>query len=107
MAVFNQTPGGQAPFAATLPILALGTVGGPGVVNTHEGPGATFLLVGGGAPLLQATIPALALGIIQVANARIKPFRDAYLGGDGCPPVLTYPLTGQRGLQWRSRTNLY
>jgi len=25
MAVFNQTPGGQAPFAATLPILALGT----------------------------------------------------------------------------------
>jgi hypothetical protein len=107
MAVFNQTPGGQAPLAATLPTLALGTVGGAGVVNTYEGPGATFLLVGGGAPLLQATIPALALGIIQVANARIKPFRDAYLGGDNCPPVLTYPLWGQRGLQWRSRTNPY
>jgi hypothetical protein len=107
MAVFNQTPGGQAPLAATLPTLALGTVGGPGVVSTHEGVGATFLLVGGGAPLLQATIPALALGIIQVANARIRTFRDAYLGGDNCPPVPTYPLWGQRGLRWLSRTNSY
>jgi hypothetical protein len=107
MAVFYQTPGGQAPLAATLPTLALGTVGGAGVVNTHEESGATFLLVGGGAPLLQATIPALALGIIQVASARIRTFRDAYLGGDGCPPVLTYPLWGQRGLRWIPRTNTY
>lgn len=104
MAEYTQEPQEQAPMGVSLPLFAPGIITGEATVLPRPTGLAEVLLDGAGVVLLPITLPAMASGLFVVDSSTVSSLRDAYLGGENCPPTLTYPIWGQRGSRWVQRT---
>lgn len=106
MAEFTQDPQGQVTVAASFATPGGTAVGGPGFIDLGPSISQVVLVDGAVVGVLAAGLPPLAAVSYSVAQVLIDSLRDEYLSGGNCPPVVQYPLWGQRGPGWIPRTSL-